>query len=558
MNFSLFLNQVCGTEIPGLLGLDFTVAPKLLFYSYIPIIILSIIISIYIYIKDGRSNQSRLLLIFTSTFVLWVINIIIQWIASYHVVLMFAWQLTVLFEVMLYLSALRFSYFFLYKNDLSKFVKYLTSGIFVILILLLPTKFNIASYDINNCEGVIGSVWNLVFVLEIAIIVLIPYFGYIAYTKSSNSDLKKQITIFTIGMTIFLATFFTSSFFGEFTGFYEFNLWGPLGMLVFLGMLFYLIIKFKTFNSKLIGSNVLIFSLWCLTGSLLFIQDISTSHAVTAVTLIISIILGIFMIESVRREVRQRERIESLAKDLSSANDRLLELDRQKSEFVSLATHQLRAPLTAMKGYSSLILEGEMGVIEPETKQAVSRIYDSANTLTNIVNDYLNISRIELGTMKYTFDKLDFKKLIEDVIGELKPNIEKKGLKFSFNCDPSQRYTVHADPDKLKQVIANLIDNSLKYTPSGAIELSLIRKNVEKKVLFSVKDTGVGIAPEVMSKLFSKFVRSDNANKQNIYGTGLGLYVARQMITAHKGRVWAESLGDGKGSTFFVELDLEI
>ena len=159
--------------------------------------------------------------------------------------------------------------------------------------------------------------------------------------------------------------------------------------------------------------------------------------------------------------------------------------------------------------------------------------------------------------MKYSFDRLDFKKLIEDVIGELKPNIEKKGLKFSFNCDPNQKYTVHADVDKLKQVVANLIDNSLKYTPSGSIELTLVRKNLEKKVQLTVKDTGVGIAPEVMSKLFAKFVRSDNANKQNIYGTGLGLYVAKQMIIAHKGRVWAESLGDGKGSTFFVELDIE-
>lgn len=557
MNFSGFFNQVCGNEIPGLLGLDFSVAPKLLFYSYVPIIVLSLLISIYIYYRDNRSTQSSLLLMFTISFILWVVNVVLQWIASYHYVLMFAWQLTVLFELLLYLYALKFSYFFYFQGSFNKTYSIISNTLFLIVVALLPTTYNIASYDVNNCEGVLGIAWNLVYVLEICTIVLVPYLGYVGYVRAKSVDVKKQILIFASGMTIFLTTFFISNFFGEYTGFYEFNLWGPLGMIVFLSLLFYLIVRFRTFHARLIGSNVLILSLWCLTGSLLFIQDINISHAVTAVTLIISIILGIFMIESVRKEVRQRERIESLANDLSVANTRLLELDKQKSEFVSLATHQLRAPLTAMKGYTSLILEGEMGDIAPETKQAVTRIYDSANTLTNIVNDYLNISRIELGTMKYSFDSLDFKKLIEDVIGELKPNIEKKGLEFTFNCDANQKYKVHADVDKLKQVIANLIDNSLKYTPSGKIELSLVRKNLEKKLLFSVKDTGVGIAPEVMSKLFSKFVRSDNANKQNIYGTGLGLYVAKQMIIAHKGRVWAESLGDGKGSTFFVELDAE-
>jgi signal transduction histidine kinase len=471
---------------------------------------------------------------------------------------MFAWQMTLLFEVLLYIYAIRFSYFFYFQSKISRVYDFLLTIIFFVFTFSLPTRYNIASYDINNCEGVLGNIWDFVYVFEICVIVIIPYLGYLSYKRTQDKDIKKQIAIFSLGMTIFLSAFFSSNFFGEFTGFYEFNLWGPLGMLLFLSLLFYLIVKFRKFNSKLIGSNVLIFALWCLTGSLLFIQDIDVSHAVTAVTLIISIVLGFFMIESIRKEVHQRERIESLANDLSIANGRLLELDKQKSEFVSLATHQLRAPLTAMKGYTSLILEGEMGEIQPETKQAVTRIYDSANTLTNIVNDYLNISRIELGTMKYNFTSLDFKKLIEDVIGELKPNIEKKGLQFTFNCDPSQKYTVHADVDKLKQVIANLIDNSLKYTPSGKIELALIRKNLEHKLLFSVKDTGVGIAPEVMTKLFSKFVRSDNANKQNIYGTGLGLYVAKQMIIAHKGRVWAESLGDGKGSTFFVELDSEM
>ena len=246
-----------------------------------------------------------------------------------------------------------------------------------------------------------------------------------------------------------------------------------------------------------------------------------------------------------------------MATDLEKANKRLIELDRQKSEFVSFATHQLRAPLTAMKGYASLILEGDMGVIQPETKEAVERIFESSNTLASIVDDYLNITRIELGTMKYAFETLNFQTLIEDVIAEIKPNIDKvKTISFSFKADPKGTdYRITADRDKLKQVIANLIDNSLKYTPKGKIDVSLDYDKKGHKFVFMVHDTGIGIAPETLPYLFNKFTRAGNANKTNIKGTGLGLFVAKEMVTAHYGTIRAESPGEGKGSSFIVELD---
>ncbi len=117
---------------------------------------------------------------------------------------------------------------------------------------------------------------------------------------------------------------------------------------------------------------------------------------------------------------------------------------------------------------------------------------------------------------------------------------------------------VRVDKDKFKQVISNLIDNSVKYTPSGSLEVNLTRRLSDRKIQFSIKDTGVGISSAVMPKLFAKFVRADNANKQNIFGTGLGLYIANQIVLAHKGRLWAESKGEGKGSQFYLELDMEV
>jgi signal transduction histidine kinase len=561
MNFSILGQKICGEEIPKFFLFDLSTAPPLLFYSYIPIVIFSLSISIFIFIKDKRSLQSKALLVFSLFFVLWVVNILIQWVASYHAVLMFGWQLTAFFEVGMYVAAIYFSYAFIFKRDITFFSKLILALIIMAVAILTPTGLNIFSYDVANCEGILGSMWNLIYIFEPLTICWIGYLGFRKINDIIDSEEKKKVLIFSFGMCIFLSVFFLSNFYGELTRIYEFNLWGPLGMLIFLSLLMYMMVKFNIFNVRLFSTQVLMVSLIGLIFSLFFVKDEGIFYTIIAVTLFMAIIFGTLLIRSVNREILQRQHIEFLAKDLTKANTRLLELDKQKSEFVSFATHQLRAPLTAMRGYASLILEGELGNITSETKQAIGRIYDSSTTLASIVDDYLNISRIELGTMKYTFNVIDLKDMVEHVIGELKPNIEEKGLKFTFTTtpiSPNTRFMIHADKDKLKQVIANLIDNSVKYTPTGSVKVSLEKNTDNRKVLFSIKDTGVGISHEVMPKLFTKFVRAENANKQNIYGTGLGLYVAKDIVEAHKGRLWAESEGEGKGSTFFLELDMEV
>ena len=321
-------------------------------------------------------------------------------------------------------------------------------------------------------------------------------------------------------------------------------------------LLGYSVLRYKLFNVRAIVAEILVFFI----AIVLLIEAILSASVVEAVIkytiCVVVSIFGYVLIHSVYREIAQREKIEKLATDLESANVRLTELDRQKSEFVSFATHQLRAPLTAMKGYASMIMEGDMGTISDQARMGVSRIFDSAQTLTTIVGDYLNLTRIELGTMKYAFETIDWRILIEDILAELKPNIEKSGLKFSFTVqDENMDYRITADRDKFQQVIANLIDNSMKYTPTGSVDLSLSFNRSKHKFVFMIKDTGIGIDPDILPHLFLKWSRAGNANKTNIKGTGLGLFVAKEIITAHHGEIRAESTGEGKGSTFIVEMD---
>jgi signal transduction histidine kinase len=259
------------------------------------------------------------------------------------------------------------------------------------------------------------------------------------------------------------------------------------------------------------------------------------------VTFLVSVVGGILLVRSVEKEIQAREKIEFQKKEmeiinlkLSAANDRLKDLDKQKTEFVSFASHQLRSPLTAMKGYASLILEGDYGPITEDLKKAAQIIFDSTKTLAIVVDDYLNVSRIELGQMKYDFASFDLRVLVQDVVDELKPNVEKAGLKLESNFEEGVAYTVKGDKEKLKQVVTNIVDNSVKYTPSGKISISLEEDN--KKIRLIVTDTGIGIAKEVIPKLFSKFSRAANANKTNMRGTGLGLFIAREIVNAHKGK----------------------
>lgn len=236
---------------------------------------------------------------------------------------------------------------------------------------------------------------------------------------------------------------------------------------------------------------------------------------------------------------------------LEDANSRLEELDKRKTEFVSMATHQLRSPNTAIRGYSSMLLEGSFGELGEKARQAISVIYQSSEKLRLVVEDFLNITRIELGTLKYEMSKVDMADLAQKVVTELKLMAAERKIELLFEA-PGAPFWVNADAGKIGQVFSNIIDNAAKYTPQGRIKVSVsCHDNV---VRFLSEDTGVGIDPEVMPKLFQRFIRAEGAGKINILGTGQGLFVAKQIVEAHGGKIWAESEGKDKGARFIVEL----
>jgi signal transduction histidine kinase len=371
---------------------------------------------------------------------------------------------------------------------------------------------------------------------------------YRIYTKLKGIEKKQFGIVFSSIALSTIAAFIVSLIMpisGNFTLFWAGSFFSGYTLV----MITYAIVRYGLFNIKIVATEFITIATWFLLFAKIFFNTNMTGVIVDLVVLILIIIGGVFTIKAVQKEMALNDR-------LNLTNIQLKELDEKKTEFMSLATHQLRTPLTAMRGYSSMILDGTFGKEQnPDIQEAVSKIERSTTDLAMIVEDYLNISLIEQGRMQYNFVKLDVTTILKSIITDMKSTIDRHGLTIIIATDGAPEYTINADTGKIRQVFSNIIDNAIKYTPAGHIDI-FISKTEKGKVLVKIEDTGVGIGKEVLPTLFNKYVRAPDASKVNILGTGLGLYVAGEILKAHSGRAWGESAGVGKGSRFFVELDL--
>ncbi len=237
---------------------------------------------------------------------------------------------------------------------------------------------------------------------------------------------------------------------------------------------------------------------------------------------------------------------------LQVANEKLKSLDKLKTEFLSLAAHQLRSPLTAIRGYTSMLIEGSFGEVGEKQKEAINRVFESSTHLSKVVEDLLNVSKIEAGGMKYEMAPFDVEKAAHDLATDLLITAQKKGLALTFTTDNKQPYTVNGDMEKIRQVFLNIIDNAIKYTEKGTIAVALSKDTTRGMIRLAVTDSGMGISAEEKEKLFQKFSRGAGG-KTNTGGSGLGLYLAKQIAEAHGGHISIDSPGVGLGSTFSIE-----
>jgi len=231
-------------------------------------------------------------------------------------------------------------------------------------------------------------------------------------------------------------------------------------------------------------------------------------------------------------------------------------IERTKSEFVSLTAHQLRTPLSAIKWALRMLLDGDLGKITEEQKDFIEKTYQSNEKMIELINDLLDITRIEEGRYLYQPILTNLESVVQFVINSYKEEIERKKLKFEFK-KPEKKLPVMLDVEKMRLAVQNLLDNAIRYTPpSGQVTISLKHVKGEKEIEFLIKDTGVGIPEDQKERIFTKFFRGVNVIRMETEGTGLGLFIAKNIIEAHEGKIWFESK-ENVGTTFHFTIPVK-
>jgi signal transduction histidine kinase len=232
---------------------------------------------------------------------------------------------------------------------------------------------------------------------------------------------------------------------------------------------------------------------------------------------------------------------------LRKANSRLKQLDQTKDEFISMASHQLRTPLTTIKGYLSMVLEGDVGPVTKDERKMIQQAFDSSERMVFLIADLLNVSRLQSGKFVIDNKPTDLAKMVEGEVNQLQETAKNHHLSLTFK-KPDNFPILNLDDTKIRQVVMNFMDNAIFYTPAGGSIEVKVEATVDT-VAYTVTDTGLGVPKAEQHHLFAKFYRAGNARKMRPDGTGLGLFMAKKVITAQGGAIIFKS-EEGKGSTF--------
>lgn len=519
------------------------------------------ILGIIILFNNSKSITNRTFFVFS---IVTIIYAVINY-SSYQVTeeVVALWLLRFILFFAVWHTLLIFQLFFIFPKEKQLFpkkYKFILLPIVAITSILTLTPFVFSGIaeigSVGNAPTAIHNPGIAIFGLVTTGLVISGIFILFRKMIQAKGVLKKQfITILSGSVMTFSLILIFNVYFPLVHEITDFIIFAPIFFFPFLVFMGYAVLKQGLFNIKVAAIGILTFLLSTVVIIRVVFESGIEKNIFNIGEFILVLVFSAWLIKSVKKEIQQREQIQKLAIELEKANVKLKELDKLKSQFVSIASHQLRSPITSIKGYTSLILEGSFGKVSDSVREALQKIFDSTELMVTSIQDFLDVSKIEQGEMTYDFEVFDLKKVLKIVADEQIIVAKKKGLAFALTMDEKEEYRINGDYGKIKQVVSNIVDNSIKYTPKGSVKITLTKNEHTGKILIEIIDTGVGISADTIPKLFDRFVRAGSSHSVNVTGTGLGLYVAKQMVGEHKGRIWVTSEGLEKGSTFHIELN---
>ena len=538
--------ELCQWDAARFLIVSDNVFAPLIYYSHFFALIPSFLIGLFVFLRNRKSLTNQVLFFITTVFSLWVFADLVLWANEEPHLIMFFWSLQVIIEPLIYAACVYLIYVFVTKKDLDLKRKIGIAVFLIPTLLFASTKFALTGFDLTNCyrETGEGPLTLYGYGIEVVYLLWILIFAFGKF-QSVGREERKQIILITTGITLFLLALVSGNIVGSLTENWSVAQIGLFGMPIFVSFLAYMIVKFKAFNAKMIAAQALVFALAMSVLGILFVRTIDNIRMVALGTLILIIIVGYLLVRGVKREIEQRERLAEL-------NISLRDLIKQRESLVHLITHKVKGSFTRTKFIFAGLLDGTFGQITPEIKKVAEQGLDFDNGGIETVDLVLNVANLQNGLIKYEMRPLDFKDIVVKTVEDKRLAVEAKGLRIEASVEKDS-YRGTGDAFWLKEVVNNLIENSIKYTKEGKITVALSDGG---KILLSVKDTGLGITPEDKEHLFTEGGRGKDSVKVNVDSTGYGLFTVKMVVEAHKGRVWAESEGEGKGSQFYVELPI--
>lgn len=532
------LIRACAWDTTNFLVVSENVFDPFIYYSHIVPLIISLTIGFFILYKKPELLVTRILFSITSLFSLWVFFDLILWATDRPDYTIFFWSLLVLIEPLIYAGALYFIQVFITGQDTSVRSKIFIGALLVPTIFLVHTKLALLGYNLVNCdrEAIEGPLTQLGYFIEIIYTLWIVIFAMEKYRLAKQSPLvRRQIVLVTLGILFFLLTLSSGNLIGTITNDWRLPQWGLFGMPIFIAFLSYIIVRYRAFDIRLVATQALAVMMSVLIGSQFFFIKSAGNQVLNGATFFISVIGGFLLVRSVKKEIKQREEIEDLARRLKNVN--------------SILSHDVKAVLGKNKDMFNALIEGDLGTVPDESKPFLKQSFADTQTLIGSITTILE-SGHELVLNPTSFD---LKESVTRLVEEIRSDAEAKGLSVKTFI-PEGNYTLVADKVQLEtHVLRNLLNNAVNYTQKGSVEVYL-SKDASGTFSFRIKDTGIGITSEDKEVLFKEGGHGKDSRKVNIHSTGYGLFIAKKILDAHGGRIWAESDGEGKGSVFFVNL----
>lgn len=523
--------------------------------------LLSFIFGIRVYLSDRKNNVNRAFALFAVSTASWMIcdfSLYQSKLSNYQTILNRADLAIITLMVLALVNFINvFPNIYLRIRTWAKILILSSAAILIFLCLFTKSIIDHAfmqDYGSNFQQGqyfYIFAAYSSIFSIFVVVALINKFIR-------AKGEERTQLKLLFYGLGIFLCFNLSFNLFVPMvTHSFVYGRFGTYSTIFFVGFTAYAILKAHLFDLKIILTETAIIIINVILAIQIFPSKTIIEGLLRAIFLMIVVYGSVLLLRSVKKEIKQKEELQVLAKKLDEANAHLEELDEAKDNFLSMAAHELNTPIAAIEGYLSMIIDEKMGgAINPKMKTYLENVFTSSKRLAGLVKDLLNVSRIESNRIHLLYAEASIETIIDQSIAEVKIKADEVGHKLTFEKPKHALPKTWLDVDRITEIVINIIGNAIKYTePPGKIVVSAHTDG--DKIVVAIEDNGRGIPKDKSDHVFEKFVQV-NVLKDQVKGTGLGMFITKNLIELHKGKVWFKSSTDEKdhGTTFYFSLPI--